>query len=616
MTDTLRLAAEGRTDYAIVIAADALPAERKAAEELQSFLGQISGAEFLVREEGSWDGPAIHVRISRRAGDVLAGMPKTALDDEEVLWRSQGRDLVLAGGGPRGVLYAVYLFLEDRLGCRWYGMAYGSNPSCEVIPKRRTLSLAALHERRKPAFGYRQIFCMGHMGNGNWDVRHGLNGAVERPDRAEEYGGDFLIRGIHNSCDLLRIDELTEDTPEKMFAERPDLFSEIDGERHKVQVCATHPDLPALLAPRIREQQEKYQPARIGLSQMDGGGACRCEDCLAANERAGGADVYAGSWLPLVNETAALLPDLDLWTFAYRWTRTPPQGIRPRDNVYIWYCLSGIEHGLSTNLDAGNSELAAWGKLAPRRVFVWTYDFINNQVEFGYQPSLFAAGGRLRRFHRMGVEGVYIQAGERWSTAAAFAELQYYVLSRLLWNPYADEDQIVDEFMDAYYGAAAPYLKAYRELNYALFLVHDPDNNTELRAGQSGIYATIGDENVTRLENLLIQAGEATDDEVIRMRVKMLRLPIWHYRLMMGGRPEWMAKGYKEKNSSRRWYADAEEIQATVARLMETDVHLETIRDYVTTLSWGDVRGFRESPIQDWRDALQVALRERGIEVP
>ena len=395
-----------------------------------------------------------------------------------------------------------------------------------------------------------------------------------------------------------------------MFAERPELFAEVNGQRHLWQICATHPDLPAPYAPLLRRQQERYHPTRIGLTQMDGSGACQCDRCIAANERAGGAKRYAGSWLPLVNRTAELLPDLHLWTFAYAWTRKPPVGIRPRDNVYIWYCHSGMDHKLDTDLDADYADLASWGKLAPGRVFVWTYDFINNQVEFGYKPSLFVAGQRLRRFHRMGVGGVYIQAGESWSTAASFAELQYFVLAHLLWDPYVDEDQLIEEFLGAYYGAAAPWVQAYRELNHALFLTHDPENNMDLVAGQSGTYVVIGDENVADLEELLIRAEEATEDEVVRMRVKMLRLPIWHYRLMKAGRPDWMALSYGEKNSTRRWYTNADEIRKTIAKLMATDEYVQTIRDYVEVLDWGDVRGFRESPIQQWRDALHMAVRQ------
>jgi hypothetical protein len=123
------------------------------------------------------------------------------------------------------------------------------------------------------------------------------------------------------------------------------------------------------------------------------------------------------------------------------------------------------------------------------------------------------------------------------------------------------------------------------------------------------MYVVIGDENVARLEDLLIKAQEAATDDVVRMRVAMLRLPIWHYRLMLAGRPEWMAGTYSEKNSTRRWYASTAEIKKTVAKLMETNDHAQTIRDYVDALDWGDVRGFRESPMLDWRDALRAAAR-------
>lgn len=616
--DGLVLAEEGGTTCTIVLRPDAHPAERTAADELRRHFEQVTGATLPIAEAAPAEGHRIFVRIGARPGDILADVPSEPLAGEELLMQRVGGDLVLAGGGPRGVLYAVYRFLQDQLGCRWYAVGYGRNPACTVIPRRPTLILGDLHQRRRPAFSYRQIHCMGHSGNEKLAVRFALNGAVGRGERGEAYGGDLLIRGIHNCLDLLRINmgiDGAEDTPDWMFAERPELFAWIDGARRKTQVCATHPDLPAIYAPLLRAQAERYGAARIGLTQMDGGGACRCDRCLAANERAGGPDVYAGSWLPLVNRTAALVPDLDVWTFAYLWTRKPPRDLRPRQNVHVWYCLTAFEHQLSTDGDAVYAELAEWGRLAPGRVFVWTYDFINNQVEFGYQPSLFVAGRRLRRLHGLGVGGVFIQAGESWSTAAPFAELQYYVLSQLLWDPCQDADQLIDAFLEAYYRSAAPWIRACRQLHHALYLVQDPAENRDLRAGQSGVCRAFGDAGLARLERLLDAAESAADDDVVRMRVRVLRLPIWHYRLMMAGRPEWMAGTYREKNRSRRWYADAGEIERTVTRLTATDEHLATIRSYVRTLAWADVRGFRESPVADWRDALRRALRQRGVVV-
>ncbi|MCK7482461.1 MAG: hypothetical protein M0C28_39075 [Candidatus Moduliflexus flocculans] len=60
-------------------------------------------------------------RISRRPTSAGARPCHTSgLAAESIVVRTAGNDLVLAGGGPRGTLYAVYTFLEDVVGCRWW----------------------------------------------------------------------------------------------------------------------------------------------------------------------------------------------------------------------------------------------------------------------------------------------------------------------------------------------------------------------------------------------------------------------------------------------------------------------------------------------------------------
>ena len=49
----LKLAADGGTDYAIVIAVDAREAEAYAAKELAYFLKKMTGAEFPVRRDAT-----------------------------------------------------------------------------------------------------------------------------------------------------------------------------------------------------------------------------------------------------------------------------------------------------------------------------------------------------------------------------------------------------------------------------------------------------------------------------------------------------------------------------------------------------------------------------------
>ena len=58
--------------------------------------------------------------------------------------RSEGRDLILAGGRDRGTVYAVYSFLEDVVGCRWW------TESASFIPRMPDLSIPALRVRYVP----------------------------------------------------------------------------------------------------------------------------------------------------------------------------------------------------------------------------------------------------------------------------------------------------------------------------------------------------------------------------------------------------------------------------------------------------------------------------------
>jgi len=45
-----------------------------------------------------------------------------------------------------------------------------------------------------------------------------------------------------------------------------------------------------------------------------------------------------------------------------------------------------------------------------------------------------------------------------------FNELRCYMLSKLMWNPEADTDSLMNDFLNGYYGAAGPYIREYIDL--------------------------------------------------------------------------------------------------------------------------------------------------------
>ena len=103
------LARDGRTRYVIALARDAIPAEAAAARELAAYLRQITGAAFAVRPETKVRAraPQILVGAGERVKRLLPRQDWAALGEDGVVIKSVGRKLVLAGGRPRGTLYAV-----------------------------------------------------------------------------------------------------------------------------------------------------------------------------------------------------------------------------------------------------------------------------------------------------------------------------------------------------------------------------------------------------------------------------------------------------------------------------------------------------------------------------
>jgi hypothetical protein len=103
----------------IVVASDAIPSERYAAEELQRILAEATGQRLELVEKVSrpanhiFVGPNESLRTSPGGVDVKYFGP----EDLRIIIHS-GR-IVIAGGRPRGTLYGVYTFLEDYLGVRF-----------------------------------------------------------------------------------------------------------------------------------------------------------------------------------------------------------------------------------------------------------------------------------------------------------------------------------------------------------------------------------------------------------------------------------------------------------------------------------------------------------------
>src|SRR5881409_2205717 len=164
----LQLAREGVARSVIIVDPAATATEAFAARELPSHLRQITGAEFSVQTNTRAPRRAILVGGGNAARQTFAKVPFDALGPEELVIKTKGNHLLLAGGRPRGTLYAVSRFLQDQCKVRW------CTPWASRIPQTSTLRVSNLNTRAKPAFESRDPYWFPAFDR-QWAVRNFSN---------------------------------------------------------------------------------------------------------------------------------------------------------------------------------------------------------------------------------------------------------------------------------------------------------------------------------------------------------------------------------------------------------------------------------------------------------
>ena len=119
------VAQAGAADIGIALWAPSDPVAIHVGRELQRHLGEMSGGRVPLigvdAEVPEGTRAAISVQLDRTG----------RIRDEHFEILTRGGQVVIKGGGARGVVYGCYALLEDVLGCRWY------TRDVSVVPRRR-----------------------------------------------------------------------------------------------------------------------------------------------------------------------------------------------------------------------------------------------------------------------------------------------------------------------------------------------------------------------------------------------------------------------------------------------------------------------------------------------
>ncbi|MGB2865356.1 MAG: DUF4838 domain-containing protein [Sedimentisphaerales bacterium] len=545
--ESVTIAQNGQAKAVIVLAEDATEPERHAANELADFLRQITGAKFEIQAPPAAGQSRLLVGPGA-AKSAAADFSTEGLGYDGIVIRTFGDDLILAGGRPRGTLYAVYTLLEEHIGCRWWASKASS------IPIKPTLEVGTLNVRYVPPLEYRETFWFDSF-DGDWAVRNKSNGNSERLDAKR--GGKHTYEGfVHTFFPLI--------PPKKYFEGHPEWFSEIKGKRshERTQLCLTNEEMQKELIKNLRERLRNNPAATItSVSQNDWHGNCQCSKCAAIEKEE---DSPAGLMLRFVNAVAEDIeeefPNVAISTLAYQYTRKPPKITKPRPNVIVRLC--SIECSFSKPLaDERNKkfrdDIVGWSKIC-NRLYIWDYT-TNFRHYILPHPNLRVLGPNVKFFVDHSVKGLFEQ-GAYTSNGAEMAELRAWVLARLLWNPTLDGQKLIDEFIAGYYGAAGLHIKDY------LQVTHDA---VEASGDHLGCFSQhtakfLSFETLSKGWERLKAAEDAVrDNPDLRFRVQVAQMPIIYTFIM-----RWDEMRQACQAAGAEWPMD-ESIKAIYEQFME-----------------------------------------------
>lgn len=531
----LTLAQGGTTAYTIVIPASPTTQDRKAAEDLGLWLGQICGARFATQDDSQ---PPRDAEISvGRTNRLPAAMLGLDLGTEGYAVGVTGRRLLLAGGTRRGAINAVYAFLEEDLGCRWYDR-WSSR-----LPEGRTLQVAPVPRSFVPPLFIRDPYYFDAF-DATWSLRNRTNSPEARVPR--EWGGHVDYDGlfVHTYNTLVPPGQYWEQHPE-YFMQAP------DGRRTQQQVCQTHPEVRRIATASLLAILERHPDTQIvEVSPNDGGQHCCCPACQAIDDANGSP---SGSLLDFVNHIAAAVekvrPDVLVSTLAYLDTVDPPKLVRPRPNVVVRLCndLHSWRYPFTCFTDDTGPEsqryrqaIVGWAAIGAR-LTIWDY-FVNFSHYLAPMPNVDVLQPSLDFYLAHNVKGVMMQAAYQ-SLGGEFAPLRSWVMAKLLWEPALAVSELVDDFICGYYGPAAAQVKAYWDLCYATKARH-PDSMDRPEGGIRYPMTSpfLSREFVVEGTHLLDGAEQACSQEQHQRRVALARLPLLYVKLMQG--PQAWGDGY------------------------------------------------------------------------
>jgi hypothetical protein len=476
------LVRQGEPQARIVLAdPDAAGPVHFAAQEFQRYVQAMGGASLpIVKAGASNESPAgglreVHINAERTAeadsARATASVDRYRLEVSEKL-------ITITGASPRAALFATYDLLE-RLGCGW------CVPGDDTIPKRSTVSVAAVKVDTAPTFKYRIMLDYPLLSVAqsiailDWIAKNRLNWVHPCPNAFGEPKDwydrrDKLVPGLRNRGLRVNLGGHTMHTwvSPDYFKEHPEWFAYNDGERKPPTLCVSNTDMTAELVRNMRKFLDRCPEIDVvDIWHPDTNVYCHCPVCTKglvpaeakgkSSEGTGDAvkSAHAISYIEFMNRVAAEIakshPQVMISPLIYGATdRAMPDGCpAPADNMLLatahiardtYRPLAG-EPKSAVNMRYLGHDLTWMAKAKNHYI----YEYYNCWVEPFIYPGAQVIVQDLGILKHIGAQGA---SSDMWG----YTPCNMYVAARAMWSPDISWQDAVRDFCTRYYGDVGP----------------------------------------------------------------------------------------------------------------------------------------------------------------
>ena len=513
------LVRDGKSAYSIVRAANAPSSVRHAADELQWYIEQSTGAKLplvtsaavlnnrfisvgdtaAARKSGLMDNaiPLEGFRIATRGGNIFIYGPDTA-----------DKELTPQRGTSNGTANGVYTVLEDYFNVRW--LLPGEMGV--DIPKLKAVAIPVIDRTEAPAFPSRTLTSVQNEKE-----------SVKEWQRHLKLGNSISVKHSHSWAQII---------PPSLFEQHPEWFAEIGGKRtlpigDRYKIETTNPELVQYFADTtIKFLQERPDRFTASLSATDSANWSESVASKALYDKdPRGKLSVTPLMLKFYNDVAKAvgktLPDRMVAGYIYADHLYPPStGIPPLEPNFFPVLATSISYGYQLYRPSVQKEwdqlFQAWGAKTSNLGY---YD-LPNFFKGGYftPPAPEILNFIFPRLAKYNVKHLDITSNSTWGQSG----VKNYLFARLMWNPKLDANAVAHEFYVRAYGAEAGLKveQIYQGMDEAIKHYYNKDQGIAYTASPAYVREVLGVQ-YPHVEKLYLEAEKAAEKATPQQRARL-----------------------------------------------------------------------------------------------